>query len=65
MALGRLEEADTQITRGLAKARELGLTYEEGLLLETRASLLRAMGREADAGESRRCKEIMTALGVR
>lgn len=65
VALGRYDEAETQLAEGIVAARELGLRYEEGTLLRARATALRATGREPDSAELRKSAEILAALGVR
>jgi tetratricopeptide (TPR) repeat protein len=64
-ALGRYDEAEAQLTGGLAAARKLGLRYEEGTLLRQRIAVLRAAGREPDQSEVVKSAEILGALGVR
>jgi tetratricopeptide (TPR) repeat protein len=64
IALGRFRDAEQQIAAGLAASRKLGLRYEEGTLLRTKALLQRACGQEQDREESRRCAELLNALGV-
>jgi class 3 adenylate cyclase/tetratricopeptide (TPR) repeat protein len=64
-ALGRYDEADEKISDGLAVARKLGLKYEEGTLLRTRAALRLAAGREPDEADVTTSREILEGLGVR
>ena len=63
-ALGRREAAEASVEEGLAVARAMGLRYEEGLLLQRRAALLRVAGCELDTSEAGRCTEIVAALGI-
>jgi class 3 adenylate cyclase/tetratricopeptide (TPR) repeat protein len=64
-ALAEFDAAESQLADGLAAARELGLNYEEGMLLRRRTELRRVTGRQPDSSDVKRSVEILGALGVR
>ena len=57
--------AESQLAAGLASARELGLKYEEGILLRRRVELRSVTGLEPDPSDIEKSAEILGALGVR
>jgi tetratricopeptide (TPR) repeat protein len=64
-ALGRLLEAEREIEKGLAASRDLGLPYEEGVLLLSRIELARLDNREPDPSDLADSKRILDGLGIR
>jgi class 3 adenylate cyclase/tetratricopeptide (TPR) repeat protein len=63
-ALGRVAEADAQVARGLAAARDHNLPYEEALLLRTKVDIDRAAGRKPDAIDLTDSEQILRTLAV-
>jgi class 3 adenylate cyclase/tetratricopeptide (TPR) repeat protein len=64
-ALGRFDEADAELTRGLPLARQQKLRYEELMLLRSRAVLTRARGAQPDELELREADDLAQLLSVR
>ena len=64
-ALGRLDDAEDQLSKGLAVARNQHLAYEEGVLLRTRVNLRRMAGRDVDPDDAEKATKILGVLGVR
>jgi tetratricopeptide (TPR) repeat protein len=63
-ALGRLVEAEREIEKGLAASRDLGLPYEEGMLLLSRIELARLTDRAPDPSDLADSKRILGDLGI-
>jgi len=64
-ALGRAAEAKREIEKGLTASRDLGLPYEEGVLLLSRVELARLDNREPDPSDLADSKRILDGLGIR
>jgi class 3 adenylate cyclase/tetratricopeptide (TPR) repeat protein len=63
-SIGRYEEAIDEVSRGLGIARRLGLRFEEGTLLRTRANLCKATGRPCDESDVAEADQMLAGLGV-
>jgi len=64
-ALGRVDEAEREITAGLAAAREQNQPYEEALLLQARCDIARHANRLPDPEDAKAAEQIFGGLGVR
>ncbi len=64
-ALGRFDEALDQIDSGLTQARQQGLLYDQGLLLELRCDTVRARGATPDPDDVAEAEQLLDRLGVR
>jgi hypothetical protein len=63
-ALGRSATIATEIENGLAAARQLGLRYEEAMLLLARIELARDRGAPVDPADVAESARILEGLGV-
>jgi hypothetical protein len=57
-------EAEREIEKGLAASRDLGLPYEEGMLLLSRIELARLADRAPDPSDLADSKRILGDLGI-
>ncbi len=64
LALGRIEEAQRAIHKGLEAARDYALPYEEAMLLQARIDIAGSVGAEPDPGDVDACRKLMDGLGI-
>ncbi len=64
LALGRIEEAQRVIRKGLDAARDYALPYEEAMLLQARIAIAGCVGAEPDPGDVDACRKLMDGLGI-
>jgi class 3 adenylate cyclase/tetratricopeptide (TPR) repeat protein len=64
VALDRFEEAADEIASGLESARELGVLYDEALLLIDQLSVREKLGHIADPAEIEQTNRLLSKLGL-
>jgi predicted ATPase/class 3 adenylate cyclase len=64
VAIGRIQEAENVIEKGLTAAREFGLPYEEAMLLLARTEIARSADAETGRSDFEASKRILGDLGV-
>jgi class 3 adenylate cyclase/tetratricopeptide (TPR) repeat protein len=64
-ALGRFNDAEQEIERGIVAARDLNLAYEQGMLLRARTEIARAADVEPNPSDLSESERILGDLGIR